>query len=161
MHGLEVGTRYMLTNTFGLEANFTNIFTPDNKSSKINAGTVSNDEWRISSRIISLGFENVFNNFGYGAHLGYSTWKYLKEFPGADKKLAVLNENILNLKINLSIHVHSDASSFALKPYYNFPLQDQAINNVDFTLNNRVSNLTEKFNSFGLSIVFYNGPQSR
>lgn len=161
MHGLEIGARYMITNSLGLEANFINIFSTDNKSSRIVSGNVANDEWRISNRLISLGFENVYTNFGYGMHLGYSNWKYLKDFPGGDKKQAVFNENILNLKLNLSIHVESGSSAFALKPYYNYPLTNQQINSVDFTLNKRVSNILEKFNSFGLAIVFYNGPQSR
>jgi hypothetical protein len=159
MHGLDLGLRYMISNTLGLEAGFTNLFSADNQSSKNSNGVISNDEWRLSNRYISVGFENYFKWFGYGVHLGQSKWKYLKDFPGANSKQAVYNSDFYAVKFNLIFQAQSGRNAFAFKPYYYYPLTNKNIATVGEALNG-ASNLTvENFQGFGLSVIFYNGPQ--
>lgn len=160
MHGLELGVRYMLTERVGLEGNFGSLFSSDNQLGQNINGSIINDEWRMSNRLITIGFENYYNTFGFGVHIGYSKWKYLKDFPGASKKLEIFGESIFNAKITCFIYVKTGKNSFALKPYYNFPLDELDISKVDNVLNNRnTTGVNENFKNFGLSVVFYNGPQ--
>jgi hypothetical protein len=159
MHGLDLGFRYMISGSLGLEAGFTNLFSGDHQSTKNINNVISKDEWRISNRYISLGFENYFKWFGYGVHLGQSKWKYLKDFPGASSKQAVYNSNVYALRFNLILQAQSGKNAFALKPYYYYPLASKNIDAVDVALNNSSTLTIENFQGFGLSIIFYNGPQ--
>ncbi len=159
MHGLDLGLRYMLTGTLGVEASFTNLYTSDNKSARSINGVIAKDEWRISHRFLSLGIENYFGWIGYGVHLGQSKWKYLKDFPGSSSKQLVHDTNLYGVKFNLIIQAKSNKNAFALKPYYYYPLSNRNIASVDEALNNTANLTVENFQGFGLSIVFYNGPQ--
>ncbi len=159
MHGLDFGLRYMITSSMGIEAGFTKLFSGDNKSARDVNGTIVKDEWRISHRMISMGIENYLGWFGYGVHLGQSKWQYLKDFPGASSKQEVNSNNLYALKFNLIIQAQSGKNAFALKPYYYYPLSKKNIDSVDVALNNTSNFTVENFQGFGLSVIFYNGPQ--
>ncbi len=159
-NGLEIGARYMITDGLGIEASVASNFTGDNKTSKtVNASQVS-DEWRINNRVYAIGLESYFGSFGIGAQLGYSNWKYLKDFVGLNSKQAVFNDSNYNLKLSFILQAKSDKNAFALKPFYNYPISNLDIAKVNQSLNGSSNSIQENFQSFGLSIVFYNGAQT-
>jgi hypothetical protein len=157
---LELGARYLITDNFAFELGIISVSTTDNKTSRLTNNIVVKDEWRITNRYIAAGVESIYGSFGYGVQIGYSKWKYLKDFVGTDSKQAVLNENSFNARFNLIIQVKSDNNAFALKPFYNYPLSKINISSVDKTLNGSTNdNIQENFESFGMSFIFYNGRQ--
>ena len=161
MHGIELGLRYHLTEKFALDAGITSLFTGNNGSARNVSGTIVADEWRVSNRNISMGFENYYNGFGFGLHLMTSNWKYLKDFPGTNDKQKVVDGNQLAVKINLILQATSGKNSFALRPYITLPMSALDITEVNKLLNNKTDLTSEEFMSYGLAIVFYNGRQTR
>lgn len=159
MHGIELGLRYHINEKLALDGGITSLFTGNNGSSRNINGTITSDEWRISNRNFNFGFENYYNGFGFGLHLLSSNWKYLKDFPGASDKQKVIDENILSVKINLILQVTSGKNSFALRPYIALPMADLDITEMNVLLHNSNANTSEKLMSYGLAIVFFNGPQ--
>jgi hypothetical protein len=162
IHGLELGIRYMFGLKFGIEAGFNNLLTKDNKTSSLENNVIINDEWRVSNRQINFGIENYFGTFGYGLSLVHSTWKYSKDEIGNDKKLEILKSSDLAAKISLIIQAKSYKNAFALRPYYLYPFKrDTDITALKNVLNGSSSvSVTENFESFGISLIFYNGPQT-
>jgi hypothetical protein len=161
MHGIELGLRYHFTEKLALDAGITSLFTGNNGMSRNIGGTISSDEWRISNRNFSIGFENYYSTLGFGLHFMSSNWKYLKDFPGAETKQKVINDDLLGVKINLIIQAISGKNSFALRPYVTLPLSAIDITEANKILNNSTVVTKEELMSFGLAIVFYNGPQTR
>jgi hypothetical protein len=160
LHGLELGLRYHVTETLAFDLGLSSVSTLDNKTSRLINAVVIKDEWKISNRFIALGIENIYGTFGYGVQLGYSKWKYLKDFVGADSKQTIYEDNSLNLRFNFIIQAKSGNTAFALKPFYNYPFSKENISVVDKTLNgSTANNVMENFQGFGLGVVFYNGPQ--
>lgn len=160
MHGLELGGRLMLGRRTALDAGFTSLFTTDNGSARNIGGTIANDEWRISQRVLSLGLENYYRIFGFGIQLGNIKTNYLRDFPGAKSKLSVYSESYYNLRFSLIFHAKTGRNAFALKPYYNYPLSSINIATVDRSLNaGGNAPIQENLSSYGIAIVFYNGPQ--
>lgn len=160
MHGLELGGRFMMTNRVGLDAGFTSLFTTDNASARNFSGSIVNDEWRISQRVISLGLENYYNVFGFGIQLSHVNTNYLRDFPGAKSKLSVYSEGYYNARFCLIIQAKTRKNAFALKPYYNYPLSTIDLSAVDTSLNGSSGPpIPERLSSYGVSVVFYNGRQ--
>jgi hypothetical protein len=160
MHGLELGARVMISNRTAIDGGFTSLFTTDNASARNIAGTITNDEWRISQRVLSIGLENYYRFLGFGVQLGNVKTNYLRDYPGAKKKLSVYSESYYNLRFCLILQAKTGRNAFALKPYYNYPVSNINISAIDQALNGGTSsNVPERLSSYGVSIVFYNGPQ--
>jgi hypothetical protein len=163
MHGLDIGTRYFISKGLAAELGYTYNFTSDNKSTITSGTTLKNDEWRLGNRNISLGLDSYFGWLGLGGHLMYSQWTYSKDVEGQSSKQKVLGTNDYLLKINAIIYSESNKTAIALKPFYTFPLSSKGkdIQSVNKTLNPTSTSTPqlENFQHFGLSIVFYNGPQ--
>lgn len=160
IHGLELGARYMLSQRLAIDVGFISLFSTDNASSRNISGVINNDEWRITQRNLLIGFENYYNYIGFGVHIGNIKTNYLRNYPGANKKLSVYSDSYMNARVELILQAKSGNNAFALKPYYNIPITDLNIAKVDQNLNNGTTpEIIEDFSSFGVSIVFYNGPQ--
>jgi hypothetical protein len=164
MNGLELGARYMFTPSFGVELSGSNTYSSNNETTFKSGTDIKTDEWRISQRVYSLGLESFVSNFGFGASVGYNKWIYAKDIVGASKKQNVFSDDFFMAKINVSINAFSESTSFALKPYYAFPITStksiSPIGNL-LTPGNSTASLFEKYQTFGLAIVFYNGRSSR
>ncbi len=163
MHGLELGARYMLSPTLAAELSAGNLFSSNNKSTVLVSNVAKNDEWRISQRIYNLGLESYLKSFSFGASVGYNKWSYSKDITGADKKQTVFSDNFFAAKISIGFTAKSDFTSMALKPYYAFPITGtKSISPIGDILSpgTNNANVFEKYQTFGLSVLFYNGPQN-
>ena len=98
MHGLELGGRLMLGKRTALDAGFTSLLQPTMGSARNVGGTIANDEWRISQRVLSLGLENYYRIFGFGIQLGNIKTNYLEIFREQKSKLSVYSESYYNPK---------------------------------------------------------------
>ncbi|MBK9687371.1 MAG: hypothetical protein IPO65_06285 [Saprospiraceae bacterium] len=160
MHGLELGARMMISNRTAIDGGFTSLFTTDNASARNISGTITNDEWRISQRVWAIGLEKYYRIFGFGVQLGNVKTNYLRDYPGAKSKLSVYSESYYNVRFCLILQAKTRRNAFALKPYYNYPLSSIDIGAIDKALNNSSGTaINERLSSYGISIVFYNGPQ--
>ncbi|MBK8701908.1 MAG: hypothetical protein IPN29_21005 [Saprospiraceae bacterium] len=83
-----------------------------------------------------IGFENYYNYFGFGVHIGSIKTNYLRNYPGAKKKLSVYSDSYMNARVELILQAKAGNNAFALKPYYNIPISDLNIAKVDQNLNN-------------------------
>ena len=167
IHGLEIGLRYRLR-TVGFEATWNSMSARSDFVGK-SPGSNSNfqDKWFMSMTEYSIGLENYIGNFGYGATLGYRTFRMKTDITGATrKKRVVVEESGLASKFYLLYQVAGNKVGIAFKPYVQFPLQELDISNFDQDLNVQLDDAynaekpqLEKFFMYGISIVLYNGKQ--
>ena len=166
LHGLEIGLRYRL-NSVGFEASWCSISDKSDVFGVLDDKTNFSDKWYTSLTEFSLGLENYFGKFGYGASIGYRTARIKTDIAGAPrKKRLVTNESGLAPKLYLIFQFPGDKVGIAFKPYVQFPINKLDVSSFDQELNAQldknyiaVSPQDEKFLIYGISIVLYNGKQ--
>ncbi len=166
LHGLELGLRYRL-NSVGFELSWSNL------SKRSDAFASLDNVNRIQTKLFtslteySLGAENYFGYFGYGASVGYRHLSIKTDVPGSRRKRAeLLGEPGWAGKFYLLFQVPGDKVALTFKPYVQFPLSEYALDNFESGLNSkygfdsRSSVEKERFFMYGISILLYNGQQS-
>jgi hypothetical protein len=164
-HGIELGTRYKFKH-FGIELGLSsvsastealNVFQPD--------GSLGSDEWKISIINYSIGLENYFGNFGYGANIGYQKLKYKADIDGSKSKKTVFNESVLNSKFYLILEVPSDKVAFSIRPFISTTWEPYNIKAVELVFAPQSTLPKSDFDQnvivYGVSFLFYNGPKNR
>lgn len=167
LHGLEVGLRYRI-NKVGFELSWHNMSDKSDIIGTLNDKTSFQDKWFTSLTEYSLGMENYYGNFGYGASLGYRTVRMKTDISGAPrKKRLVVNESAFASKLYLIFQYPGQKVGIAFKPYIQVPLGNLDISNFDQELNVQLNpNYSaskpqeERFLLYGISIVLYNGQQN-
>lgn len=166
LHGLEIGVRYRM-NKVGFELSWHNMSDKSDVFGTLNDKTSFQDKWYTSLTEYSLGVENYFGLFGYGASIGYRTARIKTDITGAPrKKRTVSNESGLASKFYLIFQYPGEKVGIAFKPYVQMPIQNINVSNFDQELNAQLDNnylaknpQEEKFFMYGISIVLYNGRQ--
>lgn len=166
MHGLELGLRYRL-NKVGLELSWHNMSDKSDVIGTLSNGSSFQDKWFTSLTEFSLGLENYFGKFGYGASIGHRTARIKTDILGAPrKKKTITTESGFASKFYLIFQFPGEKVSIAFKPYVQVPLKDLDVSSFDQELNvqldrNYVANkpFDERFFIYGISIVLYNGRQ--
>ena len=167
IHGLEIGLRYRL-NSVGFEASWNSMSSKSDFIGKLPGSNVNfQDRWFMSMTEYSFGLENYIGDFGYGASLGYRTFRMKTDITGSTrKKRLVADEPGFSSKFYLLYQVPGNKVGIAFKPYVQFPLQEIDISDFDQDLNvqfddgyNAAKPQLEKFFMYGISIVLYNGKQ--
>jgi hypothetical protein len=168
MHGLSVGLRYR-SKKVGVEASWQSLSDRSSYTGKVNGvnGPVTvNDKWFLSETEYSLGVENYFGRFGYGASIGYGTMRIKTDISGSRKKREVVNTSAPLGKFYLIFQYPSNNVAAAIKPYIQFPLGDYDITNFDkdlFTTYDANYTSSQSYinrnTTLGISIILYNGPQ--
>lgn len=166
LHGLEVGLRYRLKSV-GFELSWHNMSDRSDVFGTLNNKSRFVDKWFTSLTEYSLGVENYFGNFGYGASIGYRTARTKTDITGAPrKKQLITNESGFANKFYLIFQYPGDKVGIAFKPYVQFPLKEVDVSSFDQELNVQLDNAyqavqpqTERFFMYGISIVLYNGRQ--
>jgi hypothetical protein len=166
LNGLEIGLRYRM-NRVGFEVSWNSI---SDKSDVF--GSTPNipsfqDKWFTSLTEYSIGIENYFGKFGYGASVGHRTARIKSDISGAPrKKKSVTSESGYASKFYLLFQFPGEKVGITFKPYVQVPLQNLDVSSFDQELNvqldkNYVSSkpLDERFFIYGISIVLYNGKQ--
>ena len=167
LHGLEAGVRYKFGEHTGIE--FTWVNAQSGRISSFGQSSVGepfiNEKWTISNTEFMLGLETYpLNNFGFGVAGGSSRLKTLRTLPNVNRRREVTNELAPVLRFHLVLQIKTRSMGFAIKPFYTLPLSKFDLYNMDRELNPSLSadpnNFKENLKSFGISMVFYNGPQS-
>ena len=160
LHGIQVGVRYKFK-SMGIELDYESI---SGSSSAI--GDAVNQDLNMNSNGYSLGLENYFGVWGYGGTISYGTTKFDVNIPGSSEKELLLSEDRWSSKFYILLGIKSRTVGLTLKPYYQIPwgneinlgnVQDRLITNESLKI--PVDQLNTSFDTFGLTIILYNGPQ--
>ena len=120
---------------------------------------------RISMVNYSLGFENSFGVFGIGANLGINKLKYRTDFESSDGKKTIFEDSVLSSKFFLIMEVPSNKVAFSIRPYISTTWAPYDINAIDAFINPSSgisqSEIEQNIFMYGISFIFYNGPQKR
>lgn len=164
-HGIELGVRYKFKH-FGIELGLSSI---SGSSEALNVfqsdGSLGSDEWKISMINYSIGLENYFGNFGYGANIGFQKLKYRADIDGSKSKKTVFNESVLNSKFYLILEIPSNRISFSLRPFISTTWEPYNIKAVELVFDPQSTIPNSDFDQnivvYGISFLFYNGPQRK
>lgn len=166
LHGIEIGLRYRI-NKVGFEFSWHSMSNKSDVIATLSDKSTLQDKWFLSLTEYSLGVENYFGHFGYGAALGYRSARMKTDITGAPrKKRSVTSESGYSSKFYLIFQFPGEKVGIAFKPYVQVPLKNIDISSFDQELNVQLDNSylavkpqEEKFFMYGISIVLYNGKQ--
>jgi len=161
VHGLNLGLRLKFSENSAFEVNWQNLSRSREAVGEINDVSLFKQELFYSFNQLYMAYQSDFNGYGMGVGLGYNKVKIKDRIAGSDFKETVINDSQLFARINLALYFESSSSvSFSIQPYYQFSLADINLNPLKTELglpsNESVS---DPFNMFGVSLVFYNGRQ--
>jgi hypothetical protein len=164
MHGLTLGLRYKFPR-FGVEASWQSLSDRSSYNGLIKGVQIS-DKWFLSETEYSLGIENYFSNFGYGASIGWGTLRVKTDVLGSKKKRNVVSSGAPQGKFYLLFQYPSTNVSAAIKPYIQFPLGDYDLTAFDDDLFSTydssyvpIQSYYTRNTSIGVALVLYNGSQ--
>lgn len=162
-HGIDLGLRYKF-NHFGIELGLSSVSGNTEALNVIQGnGTLGKDEWKMSIVNYSIGLENYFGSFGYGASIGTQKLKYKTNFETSDDKKTIFDESVLSSKFYLILEVPSNSIAFSIRPYISTTWKPYNIQDVELLLNPSsdlpASDFDQDLVMYGISFLFYNGPQ--
>lgn len=161
LSGLELGLRYR----FGISAFEIawNSGSAEAEAFGTKDGSPFQEAMKASLRTYSIGVDNFIGDFGFGASIGNRRLKFTTDITGFNKDRTILTQTALASRFHVFFQVKSNNVSLTFKPYVEFPwdsynvsalnreyFPDSTIPDADFDTDLTV---------FGLSVVFYNGPQ--
>lgn len=160
-HGIHLGFRYKAA-PMAIE------FSWEHGTKDLQAiGYITNDEvftkkLYYSTNQYSLGLENYFGAFGYGATIGKQKFKIKTDISNTDVKRGIVNQSEYVSKFYLIYTIHEgNAISLVVKPYVQIPWQGYDIQALQTELLPSSTDIVPKEDSFqyGLTLLFYNGRQ--
>lgn len=164
-HGIELGLRYKFKHfgvDFGVTSNSGNTETLNVFQTN---GSLDNDKWSISLVNYSLGLENYFGTFGYGASIGIQKLKYKTDFNRGQNKVTIFDESVLNSKFYFILEVPSNKIAFSIRPFISTTWQPYNIQAIELALDPQSTRPESEFDQnvlvYGISFLFLNGPQRR
>ena len=162
-NGLDLGLRYrfkylgieLSVSSIGGTATALNVFQEN--------GSLGQVDWRMSLINYALGIENYFGNVGYGASIGTQKLKYKTDFIGGGGRKTIYSETVLNSKFYLIFDLPSNSIAFSLRPYISTTWQPYNIRDVELAFDPQSTLPQSDFDQdlivYGISFLFYNGPQ--
>ncbi len=159
--GLALGIRYRFYTT-AIEL-FAHRTSGDSEALGDDNGLEFEESISSSNRYYGLALENQFGHYGFGASIGYETLKFKTRISGSNKNREFLNQRELASRVYLNFEFPGSKVSFSIKPYYHFslgeyhliPFKNELLPDVDVDS----ADLILKPSSWGITFVFYNGPQ--
>ncbi|MCB0659922.1 MAG: hypothetical protein KDC04_03240 [Saprospiraceae bacterium] len=166
MNGLEIGLRYRL-HRVGFELSWSSMSSKSDVYATLPNNQLFQDKWFYSLTEYSVGIENYLGKFGYGASIGYRTYRIKTDIPGVQRKKSLINsESGLASKFYLLFQYPGQKVGIAFKPYVQVPLTGLNISKFDQALQEQIIenyqapvNLEDDITLFGISILLYNGKQ--
>ena len=159
--GIALGLRYRFY-TAAVEL-FAHRYTGEVEALGNENGVEFNERLTHSNVYYGLALENQFGYYGFGASIGYETLKFKSRITGSDRDREFLNQRELASRLYLNFEFPANKISMSIKPYYHFslgeydliPFKNELLPNVDVN----TSDLVIKPSSWGVTVIFYNGPQ--
>jgi hypothetical protein len=161
MHGVVLGLRYRWDN-LGLDISWENMSRNRDAFGEDLSGGPFMNELFYTMNSLSAGLENYFGSFGYGAALENRQFRVKTKISGLDKKKTILSQTEYSARFYLLLQIQqSNKVSLVFRPYVQYPFKAY---NFDPLEENLLETSSPEDNMdkpwvFGLSIIFYNGPQ--
>jgi hypothetical protein len=159
--GLELGLRYR----FGISA-FEIAWSNGSAESEafgFEDGNSFSETLNTSLRTYSIGVDNFVGNFGFGASIGNRQLKIKTDITGFDGDRTIMSETGLASRFHVFYQIKSNSVSITLKPYVEFPWDSYNVSalNREYFPDSTIpdADFDTDLTLFGLSIIFYNGPQ--
>lgn len=164
-NGLELGARYKLGSSFGLEVSIVSARGENAVEGFIsNTGESITTKWNSALVNYSIGLDNYLGVFGYGASIGYQRLKYTNSTSINSEKRDVFAEYALASKFYLIVESSSSATGFSLRPYVSYNWAPYNLQSLDAEINPSSGLPSSEFDEnmvvFGISLLIYNGPQN-
>lgn len=164
-HGMELGLRYTI-GVFAIDAGVSSMTgSTDGENLTLSTGVIGNAMYRSSLTNYFVGLENQFGFFGYGGNIGYLNLKYKTDINGGSDLTTIYNERILASKFYLNLEAKGDGIAFAIRPYVMVPWEPYNLEAVESNYNENItmpsSNYSQESMIFGISVLFFNGPQKK
>lgn len=161
VHGLNLGIRYKFSENSGFELNWQNLTRSKEAVGEIDNSSLFQQELFYAFNQFYVAYQSQFNSFGMGVGLGYNRVKIKDRIASSDFKQTILKQSQMFAKVNFSIYFESkETVSFAIQPFFQIPLEDINLNPLKNALDvNTSDDALEGFKMFGISFIFYNGPQ--
>lgn len=162
--GLELGVRY----TFGplsTECSFSNI---SRSRSSLGIDPVSNSDFSkklfYNMRKYSVGLQYQIQSFGIGASIGTRRIRVRTDVPGSEVRPTLVSEYNTFSRFNLIYQLGEGSYRIAMMPYIELGYGSVNIAPIEDNILSEPTNTgerSESFPVFGISFVFYNGPDRR
>ena len=159
--GIDVGVRYSFGSS-SVEMAFDNLSTEKEALGEEPVdGSLFKEVYYFNQKGLSFSLETRSDKLGWGIGLLRRTYSFKTNIATSNEKRDVLNQSSWALKAHTSIVFGGTSNiSFAIKPFYIFPLSRIDLSPLASEWNIVLQNpYKERFGTFGLSFVFYNGPQ--
>lgn len=161
MNGITIGARYTFGNV-ALEIAFDNLSSSKSASGydPVNDVVVEQD-LKYRMREFSVNLQNRFEWFGYGAGIGRRNFQLKSDIPSENFEVTNVNISDYTYQLFLLFDLPSSKNlTFTLKPYVIIPFNSTEIGVLNDVLNVNTGITEDTFKTFGLSFIFYNGPNS-
>ncbi len=116
-----------------------------------------------NGRSYLLGVDNFIGDFGFGASISSRRLKLETDITGFDEDRAVLNDRAFASRFHVFYQLKSNNISLTFKPFIEIPWQSYNVAglNKEYFPNSTTpdSEFDTDITIFGISILFYNGPQ--
>ena len=164
LHGIQLGFRYKI-NIAAIE------FTWENTTRSRNAIQVDSLEMFFEKNLyysinsFSLGVQNNFGNFGYGASIDSRTIRVRTNIGATDQRTDILKQRGWTSRFYLSLNIPGgDFVSLSIQPYVQIPLESTDFYPLEMDLNPTSNANPDQFSedlmTFGITLAFYNGAQN-
>ncbi len=161
MHGIHLGSRFLLGNSNAFE------FTWENMSRKRQAvgenqdGSLFQTELFYSFNQYMIGYQSYFGNWGLGSGFGYNNVSVRDRIANSDFKNTIISDGQWIARINLSLNFGQNENvSLSLQPFVQFPITSISLDPLASELNvESTDTINESFFNYGVSLIFYNGRQ--
>jgi len=160
IHGIQLGLRYQIGTT-AFELGWENM-NRSRTSLFYNSSTDSFTErsYKYGLAAYSFGMDNYFGDFGIGSVLKSQAIGIEREI--GNNSLQVVNERNWNLRLHLIwVLQKSKSVSLVLQPFYQFSLGAYDLEPLAIELDVSDLETSMKPSVFGISLIFYNGKQTR
>jgi hypothetical protein len=170
LHGLELGLRYR-RNRMGVELSWHSLSGNSDFVGTVITQTQTfpsvTDKWFMSQNEYTLGLENYYGQWGYGASFGLTDIRMRTSITGsARKRRLVMDESIPTGKLYLIYQYPGEKVGIAFKPYVKIPLQSINVGVFETDLMRTyipdfqvINSPDTRWLTYGVSIVLYNGAQ--
>jgi hypothetical protein len=161
MSGLDLGVRYRVGSA-ALELFWTN-GTAESEAFGTNNGSPFSERLLTSLRSYGIGLDNFIGDFGFGAALISRRLKMQTDITGFNSDRQLFTSTGLASRFHLFFQVKSRSVSLTIKPYYEFPWDKLNVSGLEReyfpSSTTPVENFDTDMSMFGISFLFYNGPQ--
>lgn len=159
-HGLDIGMRYRFY-SLNIEAGILSTNAEAKSVGQSAAGEKIEKRYRTSLFDYHVSLSQHFGSFGFGGGVARQRLRF-KDFNQTTGDFGELSmQDNWAAKAFLQFEFPARNISFALRPYYQFSLDNYDLSSVKNNLDVDSDTSFDTLRMFGLSVLFFNGPQPR